>query len=253
MAEVPWHLRFLSLALFLQGYPEYTSGDQCLFCHRSDIGPSWQGNAHNRTTRFDPDGKAHLGARTRSREVRKSGYGRLDLREPGGSWNATKFGERCAGCHTTAVDPGDLRFASPGLDCVTCHGAVDLHHSSDTSKVLLSKKTRAAATVESVNAICASCHLRGGKSRSTGRPYPNAYIPGADLFADWEVNLAAPGHVARSVRERNSCLGCHDVHRASSNRHRRAAPGEICLDCHYEGRPRKEFRPPEAHDATCEY
>ncbi len=26
--------------------PEYVHGDECLFCHRNDIGPAWQKNAH---------------------------------------------------------------------------------------------------------------------------------------------------------------------------------------------------------------
>jgi hypothetical protein len=29
-----------------QAVPEYTHGDECLFCHRNDIGPGWQKNAH---------------------------------------------------------------------------------------------------------------------------------------------------------------------------------------------------------------
>src|SRR5262245_38798237 len=31
--------------------PEYVTGDECLFCHRSDIGPSWAGNRHHLTIR----------------------------------------------------------------------------------------------------------------------------------------------------------------------------------------------------------
>src|SRR5205823_2966045 len=31
--------------------PEYVTGDECLFCHRSDIGPTWPRNRHQRTTR----------------------------------------------------------------------------------------------------------------------------------------------------------------------------------------------------------
>src|SRR5215470_6574149 len=31
--------------------PEYVHGDECLFCHRSDIGGGWQKNAHATTVR----------------------------------------------------------------------------------------------------------------------------------------------------------------------------------------------------------
>src|SRR5437016_4127832 len=31
--------------------PDYVHGDECLFCHRNDIGPSWQRNAHGVTVR----------------------------------------------------------------------------------------------------------------------------------------------------------------------------------------------------------
>src|SRR5205085_2111137 len=31
--------------------PEYVAGDECLFCHRNDVGSSWKDNRHNRTVR----------------------------------------------------------------------------------------------------------------------------------------------------------------------------------------------------------
>src|SRR5437016_8926346 len=31
--------------------PEYVTGDECLFCHRADVGPSWSMNRHHRTIR----------------------------------------------------------------------------------------------------------------------------------------------------------------------------------------------------------
>src|SRR3989442_9042716 len=31
--------------------PDYVHGDECLFCHRNDIGPTWQNNAHGVTVR----------------------------------------------------------------------------------------------------------------------------------------------------------------------------------------------------------
>ncbi|HYM13228.1 MAG TPA: hypothetical protein VEU62_20980, partial [Bryobacterales bacterium] len=31
--------------------PDFVHGDECLFCHRNDIGPGWQKNAHGITVR----------------------------------------------------------------------------------------------------------------------------------------------------------------------------------------------------------
>src|SRR5262245_22811720 len=31
--------------------PEYTTGDECLFCHREKVGPAWAANRHNLTIR----------------------------------------------------------------------------------------------------------------------------------------------------------------------------------------------------------
>ena len=38
-----------------QPVPEYTTGDQCLFCHRNSIGPSWFMDGHARTIRHRED------------------------------------------------------------------------------------------------------------------------------------------------------------------------------------------------------
>src|SRR5262245_32450437 len=35
--------------------PEFVHGDECLFCHRNDIGPGWQKNAHGLTIRQNED------------------------------------------------------------------------------------------------------------------------------------------------------------------------------------------------------
>ena len=38
--------------------PEFVHGDECLFCHRNDIGPGWQKNAHGLTLRQQEDAPA---------------------------------------------------------------------------------------------------------------------------------------------------------------------------------------------------
>src|SRR5438132_10958884 len=38
-----------------QQVPEFVHGDECLFCHRNDIGPGWQRNSHGVTVRQKED------------------------------------------------------------------------------------------------------------------------------------------------------------------------------------------------------
>src|SRR5215467_3275400 len=203
--------------------PEYVHGDECLFCHRNTIGPTWQQNAHGVTVRQREDASElakvldslpalaeaakqveyFLGSRHRVRFLKKEGYGKFTmlnaqvaLVENGRpdtlidheklAWDKEKFAGRCAGCHTTGVDPEARTFSEFGLDCYTCHGSVDLNHSNDTSLVLLSKKRRNDA--KAITSLCAQCHLRESKSRSTGLPYPNNFVAGDNLFQDLEVD-----------------------------------------------------------------
>ena len=283
--------------------PDYVSGDECLFCHRNDIGPTWAQNAHGVTVRLSqtdpgvldqiknepelaavlPEIQYFLGSRGRIRMMRKEGYGRFALLETQAAvgldgrilhwhgldaqrWDTQKFGDRCAGCHATAVDPTDRTFSAFGLDCYTCHGFVDLEHSNDTRLVLLSKKGRRDKRV--VTSICAQCHLRFGTSRSTGLPYPNNFVAGDNLLQDFEVDFSRaddmslnPGdrHIYRNVREvllrdgDRTCLNCHDVHKGSSRKHRLALKTDICADCHYEEGPMQDFKPFEVHSELCEY
>ena len=99
-----------------------------------------------------------------------------------------------------------------------------------------------------ITSICAQCHLRLGKSRSTGLPYPNNFIAGDNLFQDYEVDFSKaddeslnPGdrHILRNVRavsvlgmHATTCLSCHQMHANSAARHHSVAKGPICADCH---------------------
>jgi len=268
-----------------QEIPQYVQGDECLFCHRGDVGPTWQENAHTRTIRdrklqagWDDILKSQpalakvesgieflIGAGKQIGFLRKSGYGKFDVlsaRAVTGAegkieswqgienpqWVSGKFEKNCAGCHATAVDQKSLTFNAYALDCYSCHGDVDLGHTRDTTLMILSKKRRKEAQV--ITSLCAQCHLRGGKSKSTGLPYPNTFIPGDNLFQDFEVDFSKaddqnlnPGdrHVWRNVRdvvvngdESITCISCHQVH-ANTNatlRHRRILRAPICAECH---------------------
>lgn len=284
--------------------PDFVHGDECLFCHRNDIGPTWQKNAHGITVRQSEDApewrdvfkgqptlapvapqvEYFLGSRHRLRFLKKEGYGKfailnvqaelgggrqvqkwIDVQKP--AWHKDRFANRCAGCHTTAVDPATKAFSAFGLDCYTCHGAVDLNHTNDISLVFLSKKQRNDARV--ITSTCAQCHLRTGKSRSTGLPYPNNFVAGDNLFRDYEVDFSKaddeslnPGdrHILRNVRDVAvngsdfpTCINCHDLHKSSSVKHRRAPRTAICNGCHNAEGPIKGNKAYSVSSALCEY
>ncbi|MGH9677684.1 MAG: cytochrome c3 family protein, partial [Candidatus Acidiferrum sp.] len=264
--------------------PEYVTGDECLFCHRSDIGPAWTKNRHQRTIReaetdsaafaalrADNDVKhlasavtLFMGSNRETRFLKKAAaYGQLELltagwdaRGPGHNgmlggkdsphWDKDTFGKNCAGCHTTGVDCKALTFAAIALDCYTCHGEVATEHSKNTELVHLAKKRADSAKV--VTSICAQCHVRTGKSRSSGWPFPNNFVAGDNLFRDFQVDFSKAAiaglnpidhHVLDNVRdvvvlgkEEVTCVTCHDVHKQSSRKHRQVEENESCLTCH---------------------
>jgi hypothetical protein len=284
--------------------PEFVTGDECLFCHRKDVGASWNENRHQRTVREisrEPamldalrrnsafGGAAReithvLGDRRRLRFLKATGrYGELALlsaqwapptaRSPGTwlhaehvRWDTRQFGATCAGCHATAVDASGT-FAAISLDCYVCHGVPAAGHTEDGRQVLLARPRRDPARV--VASICGQCHVRTGKSRSTGRPFADNFVPGDNLFRDLAVDWSpaalaalnpADGHVVQNVRDvvvagRNdvTCLSCHDVHSQTTERHRTVLPGDLCLHCHHATGP-KTVRPAyTVHSATCGY
>ena len=257
--------------------PEYITGDECLFCHRVKVADTWQQNPHARTTRslssetdkhgFPPEATDVLGARTHFRSLQQQGYGKFALLSTDTkAWDKDKFANRCAGCHTTAVDPATKAFSATALDCYTCHGAVPLEHPNNTSLVWLSKKHTHEANL--ITSICAQCHLRGGKSRSSGLPYPNNFVAGDDLFRDFQIDWKQasnadlnPGdrHIyinARDVVQNGgtvTCLSCHQVHGDSTRKHRLVLTSAICQDCHNAEGPKKDVKKYAVHSDTCEY
>jgi predicted CXXCH cytochrome family protein len=130
----------------------------------------------------------------------------------------------------------------------------------------LSKKRRDDA--RAITSICAQCHIRSGKSRSTGLPYANNFMAGDNLFQDFSVDFSkvddetlnpADRHVLRNVRDvavrgdlSTFCLTCHDVHVSSTSRHSQARRGAICADCHGKTFA-PQVKPYEVHSALCEY
>jgi hypothetical protein len=231
---------------------DYPTGDSCLFCHRNEIGATWLDNTHAWTIR--PAGEApdvgplpadasHVIGKDHFRPLKQNGYGKFALLTLGGaSWQGSVFEKQCTGCHTTAVNPQTGEFSSIALDCYSCHGNVPEDHAARKGTALLSR-TRANASREIIS-ICGSCHLRGGRSKATGRPYPNAYVAGADLFKDFQVDLqldskakldSSDSHVylkTRAVLDGGSdktCVDCHRIHGPAEARQRdRKRFSEIC-------------------------
>jgi hypothetical protein len=287
-----------------QQVPVFTSGDECLFCHRMDVGPGWSANRHGQTVRtanpefqslqtlaelpatreLSAEVELILGGSSRIRFLKRSAeHGRLDLLsvewKPNRSategrlmstdnpqWDQRTFGSRCAGCHATGVDSSKQTFSAISHDCFVCHGEPPENHTTQGKLVWLSPQRRDSA--QAVTSICAQCHLRGGKSRSTGLPYPNNFVAGDNLFRDFEIDFSdaalqklnpADRHVQQNVRdvvllgrEDITCLSCHDLHKQSSRKHHTVAAGGICANCHGLG-PKKVRVPYEVHSPLCGY
>ena len=106
-------------------------------------------------------------------------------------------------------------------------------------------------------------------SRSSGLPFANNFVPGDNLFKDFEVNLSdarivneGPGdaHVLQNVRDvvlsiskAIQCTSCHSVHGESSKQHTRLAEQPICFACHTRGEPMARVKDEVRHSAVCEY
>jgi predicted CXXCH cytochrome family protein len=266
----------------------FTSGDQCPFCHRMDVGPTWSANRHGQTVRTaDPESEVVkslakspelkaiaaeidllMGRNSRVRYLKRSAeHGKLDLLSIARPhWDSRTFGARCAGCHATGTDSAKQTFSAISHDCFVCHGEPPEKHTTEGRLVFLSPHRKDSAAV--VTSICAQCHLRTGASRSTGLPYPNNFVAGDNLFRDFQVDLSnaaiqrlnpADRHVQENVRdvvllgrEGVTCLSCHDIHKQSSRKHHTVSSSGICLNCHGTG-SKKERIPYEVHSPLCGY
>lgn len=236
-----------------QPLPEYTTGEECLFCHRNDIGPDWLKTSHAWTTRAvgDPPKVASLpsdathviGGVNAYMALKQISYGKFALYSTkDGAWRDGVFERQCAGCHTTGVDPQTLSFSSSGLDCVTCHGLVPPEHTANGALAWFGKQH--AGTPKLKEAICAQCHLRGGKSRSTGLPYPNNFFAGDDLFVDFAVDLKKTRGLDRN--DQHVYVKTRSVLEGESTR--------TCNDCHkIHVPPGARKRDPNLHSAVCGY
>ena len=189
------------------------------------------------------------------------------LAAEGAHWDGRKFADGCAGCHATGVDSKKRTFSAVALDCFACHGDAPLEHSKNASLVHLAKARKDSAEV--VTSICAQCHVRTGKSKSTGLPYPNNFVAGDNLFRDFQVDFSdkalerlgpADRHVLENVRDvvvlgkkDVTCLNCHEVHKQSTKKHHRLPEDDSCRHCHQATGSKKVRKTYEVHSTTCGY
>lgn len=284
--------------------PEYVDSGECLFCHRNDIGESWSKNKHAQTVHDIPaesPAMAALMAAPGGKEVaaqvellmgdtraqrflkRSAAFGQFELlsatavhgrgrrfviepRDPP-HWDAEIFSKRCAGCHTTGIDPDTHAFMTASLDCYVCHGDGPLEHANDPKLMPLAEARKDSPEV--VTSICAQCHIRSGKSKSSGLPYPNNFVAGDNLFKDFHVDWSladdpqlnpADRHVLDNVREvvlygnkEMTCLSCHEVHAGNAVKHRSVPDQAYCQHCHEPGKDKKLHKIYEVHSELCGY
>ena len=183
-------------------------------------------------------------------------------------WNDDLFNNECAGCHATAVDPETAGFGSPGLDCFVCHGIVEVEHAAQPDTVIFSPRRKDDPRVGV--AACGQCHLRGGKAKSNGRPYPNNFVPGDNLLRDFEVDFSEESlksmdnverHIfvnARDVLLKNksdmTCVSCHSIHGETTEKHAELAESPYCVLCHQPGKAMGDAKIPTGrHSKTCQY
>jgi hypothetical protein len=281
--------------------PESETGGQCLFCHEETLEPNWNGNHHQlfiRPADASPEGIeafAEAGVEQALLEeiTHVMGGGRqhayLRLAEANGEadlfgprynaekkiavqltdagWKPSVFNDTCASCHATGYDTTTGHFQSLSLDCMVCHGDLPMSHADNPTEALFSKTAATPPHVEI--SICGSCHIRSGVSKSTGKPYPNNYIPGDNLFIDLEVDWntaslnklnAADRHIVWNAREvvlygneEMTCTTCHDVHDQSTLRHQELEEQRYCFICHAGKDTRSGFQGNRVRSEVCGY
>ena len=251
-----------------QPVPDYMTGDQCLFCHRTIVGETWEQEPHAWTIRpvglppavakLPADATHVIGSPQHYRALKLIGYGKFAiLGDDGKTWQPDVFATKCAGCHTTGVDPKTHAFSAFAFDCYACHGDLSTDHTTKPEIAWLG--TKRPQEPKAIVMICGSCHLRGGHSESTGLPYPNNFIAGDDLFADFKVDLTRDHDPTMNTADRHAyaytrkvmegstqtCLDCHRVHGRPDLKH------EYCIDC--DAPPAGKEGTPKLRSQVCDY
>ena len=247
-----------------QAPPDYIQGDECLFCHRNEIGAGWARDRHARTVRYreaapeiEPllaaapslgsvaaEVEFVLGARSILRLLKRDGYGRFAIfptRLPAGSSPATSPPGGASGGAASNGWDRQLFAAS----CAGCHAtAVDPKTQTFSAfsidcyschgnvnmdhtrdkSLMLLSSQGRREDPRVVTSLCAQCHLRGSSSRSTGLPYPSNFIAGDNLFLDLTADLTRAEDPALNAADRHVWRNVRDV----------VVEGQTttCLSCH---------------------
>jgi len=198
---------------------------------------------------------------------------------------STSYQENCAACHTSqlsnakggGIEPDDLVFREPGVDCEMCHGPGGRHVSSILSGKLYDKKPIEPPVdfghisgQDSV-AICAQCHMQSALRepgphselnysgqgefffpRFKSRPYGEFSIKARYKDGRFRQSTFIVESLLRSKCFQKggvTCVHCHDPHAADASTNKtslkfRDQPDQMCLQCHTEliGRIRAHTR-----------
>ncbi|HET9481355.1 MAG TPA: hypothetical protein VFP98_06325, partial [Candidatus Polarisedimenticolia bacterium] len=174
-------------------------------------------------------------------------------------WRTLIWERSCGACHTTGFSSDDLGFAEMTVGCESCHGPASRHAGFGTA----GEMTRfGALSARDEVTICASCHLQGGTSRTTGLNFARNYQAGDDLFADYAFDWSSlaegtddidnPIDIHQKllvrdvvVNERGDlrCGSCHQAHAMTHDKHAGLPRQEYCHLCHArDGFAVKEYR-----------
>ncbi len=148
--------------------PDYMTGDQCLFCHRNVVGPTWEQEPHAWTIRpvgIEPqvpsvpqlpkDATHVVGSAKHYRALKQIGYGKFAiLANDGKIWQPDVFATQCAGCHTTGVDPSSHTFSAYAFDCYACHGDLTTDHTTNWEPSV--RASRVKSWPSAASATCAA-------------------------------------------------------------------------------------------------
>lgn len=170
-------------------------------------------------------------------------------------WKANAWESGCAACHVTGFRADDHGFLELGVGCEECHGPGGRHVNTANPADVYTFNGRTAA--EEVT-VCASCHLQGGSSLSTGMKLPPHYVPGGSLFDDYRFDWAEldaearekalDAHqkilVRRVVFDGDAslrCTSCHSLHDLGHEKHSRQPKSDYCQTCHEPDMTLKEY------------
>jgi len=177
-------------------------------------------------------------------------------------WRTLPWESSCAACHVTN-QAADMSFTELGVGCEECHGPGGQHVAAPSKSNILTFRGTARDEVTA----CASCHLQDGRSKRTGRKFPDGYVPGGTLLDDFEFDWSVLDNpdpskaidvhqkllirnVLRDGDASQRCTTCHSLHDLSHEKHEKAPTSALCDTCHQPDMKLREYR---QSCNTCEF